>query len=55
MWYGQDIMRENYFSEKLIIRLQNYFWQKYGIEITAQQADDFLCSFAELFLTFSNK
>jgi uncharacterized protein (DUF2164 family) len=41
------------FSEKLISDITDYFKKRQNIEITAEQAETFLLSFADLYLAFS--
>jgi len=41
------------FSEKLQKRLIEYFLTKYGLQITSEQAEDFLSSLANLYLAMN--
>ncbi|PIT88822.1 MAG: hypothetical protein COU29_00380 [Candidatus Magasanikbacteria bacterium CG10_big_fil_rev_8_21_14_0_10_36_32] len=41
------------FSPQLIARLQQHFITYYGLVLTPEQTDEYLHSFAELFLVFN--
>ncbi len=43
------------FSQQLETRLIDYFKRKYGIEISPEQAQDYLDSLADLVLAFESK
>ncbi len=45
----------NNFSQKLKDRLIDYFKQYYGLEISQEQADEYLNSLADLYLAFTPK
>jgi hypothetical protein len=40
------------FSKKLIIRCQNYFKQKYGLNLSEEKADEYLENLANFYLAF---
>lgn len=43
------------FSEDLILRLKKYFKDRYGQELTTEQAVVFLSSFADLYVLVSDR